>query len=344
MAKDPTQKAKLTLQALDLTLTKDVTNDYYLHPRPDRFAIRWNEGRRAARLLLAACLLVLAAACTRDDGPAPTDGPDAAGTPIIFTALRPAPMTDANTRAVPGKDEWKGDGTEKIGVAIYDENKKEIATGIYTITDKNGSVTSDQPIFWPDKTGKYYIAACYPLPGNYSINDQSTSEKLTEADLLQSPLRGEVTPDSRPVALQFRHIMAKIRVELTGVAPDARDIKVEVQHKFSIIGLMHVDYTAINYNNIPFTACRDASTPEKVAFEVLVPDGSAPKDDFICITIGDKTYFFTPEGDQNGKVNFPSPGAIYTYRIDIPSAPATAAAARLTLPAPSVTPFNTSER
>lgn len=66
----------------------------------------------------------------------------------------------------------------------------------------------------------------------------------------------------------------------------------------------------LTINNIPFTACRDASTPEKVAFEVLVPDGSAPKDDFICITIGDKTYFFTPEGDQNGKVNFPSPGAI----------------------------------
>lgn len=289
--------------------------------------------RLSALLSAAACLLVLAAACTRDDDPGAT------GTPVTFTALRPAPMTDANTRAVPGKDEWKGDGTEKIGVAIYDENKKVIATGIYTITDKNGSVTSDQPIFWPDKTGKYYIAACYPLPGEYYIDDQSTSEKLTEADLLQLPLMREVTPDSRPVALQFRHIMAKIRVELTGVAPDARDIKVEVRH-FDTINLMHGVYS-IYMNESYFTACRDASTPEKVAFEVLVSVPSAvTKNDFIRITVGDKTYFFTPES----YINFPSPGAIYTYRIDIPSAPATAAAARLTLSAPSVTPFNTSER
>lgn len=33
MAKEPTQKAKLSLKALELTLTKDVTNDYYLMPK-----------------------------------------------------------------------------------------------------------------------------------------------------------------------------------------------------------------------------------------------------------------------------------------------------------------------
>lgn len=33
MAKDPTQKAKLTLKALDLTLTQDITNDRYLQPK-----------------------------------------------------------------------------------------------------------------------------------------------------------------------------------------------------------------------------------------------------------------------------------------------------------------------
>ncbi len=33
MAKDPTQKAKLTLKALDLALTQDITNDRYLQPK-----------------------------------------------------------------------------------------------------------------------------------------------------------------------------------------------------------------------------------------------------------------------------------------------------------------------
>lgn len=33
MAKEPTQKAKLSLKALELSLTTDVTNDYYLQPK-----------------------------------------------------------------------------------------------------------------------------------------------------------------------------------------------------------------------------------------------------------------------------------------------------------------------
>ncbi len=33
MAQDPTQKAKLTLKARDLTLTQDVKNDFYLQPK-----------------------------------------------------------------------------------------------------------------------------------------------------------------------------------------------------------------------------------------------------------------------------------------------------------------------
>lgn len=33
MAQNPTQKAKLTLKALDLAITKDITNDYYLQPK-----------------------------------------------------------------------------------------------------------------------------------------------------------------------------------------------------------------------------------------------------------------------------------------------------------------------
>lgn len=33
MAKEPTQKAKLTLKVLDLALTKDITNDRYLQPK-----------------------------------------------------------------------------------------------------------------------------------------------------------------------------------------------------------------------------------------------------------------------------------------------------------------------
>lgn len=33
MAQNPTQKAKLTLKAIDLAITQDITNDRYLQPK-----------------------------------------------------------------------------------------------------------------------------------------------------------------------------------------------------------------------------------------------------------------------------------------------------------------------
>jgi len=50
MAKEPTQKAKLSLKALELTLTKDVTNDYYLMPKLQKCLTMADIAREVAAL------------------------------------------------------------------------------------------------------------------------------------------------------------------------------------------------------------------------------------------------------------------------------------------------------
>ncbi|MEY8611075.1 DUF4469 domain-containing protein [Parabacteroides segnis] len=50
MAKDPTQKAKLTLKALDLAFTQDITNDRYLQPKLQKCLNMYDLAREVAAL------------------------------------------------------------------------------------------------------------------------------------------------------------------------------------------------------------------------------------------------------------------------------------------------------
>lgn len=50
MAKDPTQKAKLTLKALDLAFTHDITNDRYLQPKLQKCLNMYDLAREVAAL------------------------------------------------------------------------------------------------------------------------------------------------------------------------------------------------------------------------------------------------------------------------------------------------------
>lgn len=275
---------------------------------------------KTMNLLLAAALcLMCCAACTDA-----ADIPDAdAGTTtgaIRFTAVRPAPLA---TRSVSGNDRWKGDGTEKIGVNLY--SSVVDFSGTYTITAADGTATAlvgDQPVCWPNKFSNYSLYACYPLPGMYDITDQSTPEKLRQADFLL--LADKVTLSyvgSTPVSLRFRHAMAKVRVELTGINAGSGEIKVEIWGNTGI----YLSYDAVRLNNATspgyITACRDTDppgTPGVVAFEAMFFSygGSITKQDFIRITIGSKVYHFTPDADT--PVSFHA-GRVYTYRITIPS-------------------------
>lgn len=259
----------------------------------------------------ALCLMGCAACTDAADVPGADDGTLAGA--IRFTAVRPAPIA---TRAVAGNDLWKGDGTEKIGVQLYKSGIGYLQ-GTYTITAPDGTATAlagDEPVFWPDKGDGYRLYACYPLPGEYNITDQSTPEKLRQADFL---VTDEVTLDytgSTPVGLPFRHALAKVRVELTGAGDAGGEIKVEIGHNSMIV----LSYGSANYqpNFAYITACRDTGNPAIAAFEAMVAPASVTKKDFLRITIGGREYRFTPDAASPNGFNA---GRIYTYRVDIPS-------------------------
>lgn len=330
--------------------------------------------------LLSAAALLLAAACTTDNDPvaeAPGTALPTGAVPFTFTALPPAAITDAGdadaanattnatTRTVPGKDVWKGDGTEKIGVRInyYDatiSNFRE-SRGTYTVTSPEGDITvapGDVPAFWQGKVS-HNLYVWYPAAeGYYDISDQSTPDKLRQADFLWI-IQWNTNFDfgSKP-ALQFMHRMTKVRVELTGVPSSASsdgDIKVEIWGYTPVYIVPEGDMGRKEQGYI--TACRDTSDPDVVAFEALRPDAdlptSPPQAPFIRITAAGRTYSYNPGADSPEYLDY---GKRYTYRIALPAttraadaaatsraaAHATADTATRTpvpLPAPVVAPF-----
>lgn len=315
--------------------------------------------------LLPAAALLLAAACTTDNDPGNdgTHDPSSGAVPFTFTALPPAAITDAGdadaanatTRTVPGKDAWKGDGTEKIGVRInyYDatiSNFRE-SRGTYTVTSPEGDITvapGDVPAFWQGKVS-HNLYVWYPAAeGYYDISDQSTPDKLRQADFLWI-IQWNTNFDfgSKP-ALQFMHRMTKVRVELTGVPSSASsdgDIKVEIWGYTPVYIVPEGDMGRKEQGYI--TACRDTSDPDVVAFEALRPDAdlptSPPQAPFIRITAAGRTYSYNPGADSPEYLDY---GKRYTYRIALPATTRAADAAADTatrtpvpLPAPVVAPF-----
>ena len=308
--------------------------------------------------LLSAAALLLAAACTTDNDPvaeAPGTALPTGAVPFTFTALPPAAITDAGdadaatnadatTRAVPGKDAWKGDGTEKISVQItyYDATNSNFreSRGTYTVTSPEGDITvapGDVPAFWQGKV-KHDLSAWYPAAeGYYDLSDQSTPDKLRQADLLWGSYSNTNFDFGSKPALQFMHRMAKVRVELTGVpSSSSGDIKVEIW------GDTPVFITSDGAMNIRdegyITACRDTSDPDVVAFEALRPMAWLPtsplQNPFIRITAAGRTYSYNPGADSPENLAY---GKRYTYRIALSAT--TRAAATVPLPAPIVAPF-----
>lgn len=269
--------------------------------------------------LAAALCVMCCAACTHDDDPAAT--PDAGNLPFAFTALPPPSAAAQHTRAVSGNDQWKGDGTEKIKVVLWSLDTKTQSVGTYTVITPGGATDArpgDRPVLWPKKDGNYGVRAWYPPhePGVWiDMSDQSTPDKFRQADVLRAEDRN-VSYGDKP-ELPFYRIMAKVRVELTGISPDANDVEVGIlglsKFKMSALGNWATDQM-MSY----ITACRDGEASGGViAFEAaLTPDSNPQQPKFIRIRTGGKTYYYTPgAGDPQGLYT----GEVYTYRVAIPS-------------------------
>lgn len=273
--------------------------------------------------LAAALSLMCCAACTHDDDPAAT--PDAGNLPFAFTALPPPSAAAQHTRAVSGNDQWKGDGTEKIKVMLWRLKGASMgpvgSVGTYTVTTPGGATDArpgDRPLLWPDKLGDYKVLAWYPPhePDVWiDITDQSTPDKFRQADMLRAEVH-YVSYGDKP-ELPFYRLMAKVRVELTGISPDATDVEVGIRGQYQFYMAENGGWVTRGEEGY-ITACRDSEAPGGViAFEAVLFPNSSPKQlKFIRIRTGGKTYYYNRGADDPQSLER---GEVYTYRVVIPS-------------------------
>lgn len=117
-----------------------------------------------------------------------------------------APQTRISETADRNGSTWDWDGTEQIGVQLYDGG--DVAT--YTLTGDH-TLTSDKPLYWKD-TRQATVKAWYPATdGEIDLTQQKENNRL--AYVLTGTGKGDY---NTPVSLSFTHALAKIRVVLTG--------------------------------------------------------------------------------------------------------------------------------
>ena len=97
---------------------------------------------------------------------------------------------------------WEWNGSEMIGVKLGNE------TAIYTL-NTDGKLIADNQLYWKS-TSPAAITAWYPTSATVDLSDQSGGL----AYVLQASEENASYNDA--ISLQFKHQLAKVRVELSG--------------------------------------------------------------------------------------------------------------------------------
>lgn len=122
-----------------------------------------------------------------------------------------APQTRVSETDDRNGSTWDWDGTEQIGVQLYDDGDE----ATYTLTEDH-TLTADRPLYWKN-TQQATVKAWYPATGG-----EIDLTKQRENNRLAYVLIGSGTGDYKhPINLSFTHALAKIRVMLTGEQADA---------------------------------------------------------------------------------------------------------------------------
>ncbi|WP_418530212.1 fimbrillin family protein [Paraprevotella clara] len=186
-----------------------------------------NRNRHLSAICLAA-VLPLFAACTQDDpmGDNGTTLPEGVY-PLEISSVTlstevgsqprgaDAPQTRVSENTL-DRNSSKWDGDEVITVQLGDNQ-----TTTYKVVDADGMLElTGKQLYWAKREDK--VTAWYPTNGTIDLSGQS--KKL--AYVLQAT--AEKAAYDKPVALDFSHQLAKIRVVLKGEkAGDVKDVKIE---------------------------------------------------------------------------------------------------------------------
>lgn len=157
-----------------------------------------------------ACLAALAiglAACSQDElSPAGTAEGNAVQIGSVSIGSKVETRVSENPADAGKSSVWDFDGTEQIGVRVNNGIK-----GVYTL-NADKSITTTQPTYWTS-SGSQTVRAWYPLECDHIDLSNQSAGNLAYA--LYTAVSGSYASEA-PLALNFSHKLAKVRVLLKG--------------------------------------------------------------------------------------------------------------------------------
>lgn len=295
-------------------------------------------------LLLAVLPAIMLASCSREDL---DGGDDGSRTPVAFTAVVQSAalpqLTDTGgsspaTRTALGPDgntKWtQGDAVNVFMLTSGGTFLDDIIPGgdnvIHNVDPASGALTpaGGTPMYYPADTAVDFIAWHIPtghaIDNNYhlylDVSDQTTVEKQLALDPLYSDNARGVSRRKNPVALQFRHLMSKVRFDITlGLGLTNGNLtEVQLQKAISYQGfdIRYGDVRGVSYKQDAIFPLRSAvpSGGADATYTALVFPKVAYNDLAIVITVNGKEYTGTiPVTDAyNYKAN-----TMYTYPVTV---------------------------
>lgn len=182
----------------------------------------------ALGLPLLACAAILAG-CSKDDIPSGGDNgrtPVTFSTSILTNSNATRTTTDANGNAVWAQGDAVSISMLTAGGTLTDDVLPDCANVHYNVDPITGALTpaSGTPMYYPlspqDAKVDFIAWHTATAPGEdylltLSTGDQATAEKQLALDPLYSNNAKGISPATAPVALQFRHLMSKVKFDLT---------------------------------------------------------------------------------------------------------------------------------
>lgn len=293
-------------------------------------------------LLLAVLPAIMLASCNREE----LDGNDAGSrTPVAFTAVVQSAalprLTDTGgsspaTRTVLGPDgntAWtEGDAVNVFMLASGGTFPDDIISGgdnvLHNVDPADGALTptGGTPMYYPLNTAVNFIAWHNPTgqtPNNYILSlhtgDQTTVKKQLALDLLYSDNAKGISRGKTPVALQFRHLMSKVRFDITlGVGltnGNLTEVRLQGMNEEGSFDMRDGSVHELLTPNAPVVALKSATASEgaDATYTALVfPREANSGNETIVVTVNGKEYTGTLPVTGAREAN-----KMYTYPVTV---------------------------
>lgn len=293
-------------------------------------------------LLLAVLPAIMLASCNREE----LEGNDAdSRTPVAFTAVVQSAalprLTDTGgsspaTRTALGPDgntTWtEGDAVSVFMLTSSGTFPDDIIPGggnvLHNVNPTSGALTpaGGTPMYYPLNTAVDFIAWHNPTgqtPNNYILSlhtgDQTTVEKQLALDLLYSDNAKGISRGKTPVALQFRHLMSKVRFDITlGVGltnGNLTDVQLQGMNEEGSFDMRDGSVHELLTSNAPVVALKSATASDgaDATYTALVfPREANSGNETIVVTVNGKEYTGTLPVTDDCKAN-----TMYTYPVTV---------------------------